>query len=129
MDQAAVVRFGQAVAGLRQQVDDAAEGQRAVDGHQVAQVAAVEQLHDVEEAAVGRDAVVVQLDGVAAAQRGGDARLGLEARARLIAARAVATGERLGQDALDRRRPGQEAVLAQPHLAHAALAEQPQQAV
>ena len=79
----ALVRLGQRVAHLPQQVDGPLGRQRAEPLDQRVQVEPVQQLHHVVERAVVGHAEVVELDGVRRAQRRGGLGLALEARLQL----------------------------------------------
>ncbi len=65
MNESCVVRFRQRIAGLNQEIDHARRRLRIVLLDQGLEVHAVEQFHHVETGAVGGDAVVEELDGVA----------------------------------------------------------------
>ena len=65
MHQVRVVRLCQRVASLNQEIDHARRRLRAVLLDECLEIHTVEQLHYVEAGAVGRDAVVEELDGVA----------------------------------------------------------------
>jgi hypothetical protein len=125
MHQPCVVRFAERAAGLHQEAQHSARGLRPVLDDQALEVLAVEQLHHVEERAVGRDAVVEQLDGVARTQRG--QRLCFAPKSLLLLGRGGGTAVDANQ--LDGRFSRQQAVLGAPHLAHAALAQALDQAV
>jgi len=69
VEQAGVVRFGERAARLHQHVDHARRRLRPVCAHELREIDALEQLHHEEERSVVGDAVIVELDRVARAQR------------------------------------------------------------
>ena len=123
MDQSPLVRLLERFADLGHEVHHARGRQWSESADEAVEVEPLEQLHDVVERAVVRNAKVVQLDGVRGAERGGRPGLELEPpdhRARLLRAHAQ---DRLRPDELDGRLACQQLVRRLPHLTHAALAK------
>jgi len=123
MDDAGVVRPLQRAADLTE--DARRVRKRDARGPVEARVeglAGEELHHHVRPLVVGHP-VVVDLDGVLALQGGGGARLGVEARARLLAPPV------LGVDELDGHPRPQRDVASFPHRAHAAAADEPEHLV
>ena len=103
-------------AGLPQETDDAPRRQRPVEGHELLEVQAAQQLHGVIEDAVRRAAVVVDRDRARMRQARGQLHLALEARERALALGA-------GREQLDGGRPPQQRVPRFPDDAHRSAPE------
>ena len=122
VDQAVRVRVLQRGADLAQDVDDPLRRQRPVLPDQGVEVEPVEQLHHVVQPAVLGDAEIVELHRVRRRERGGGARLALEAPHQQLGI-ARHRAQRPLADELDRRRPDQQAMARAPDLAHPAPAD------
>ncbi len=115
VNDALLVRGGQPVAGLDQDVDEPLGRLRLLD--EIAQRSPVQELHGQVDAVVRQLAEVFDRDDVAVADGGGGARLLAEASHRLL------VGEDLAAQELDRDALLDVDVLGGIHLAHAALTE------
>jgi hypothetical protein len=118
-----LVRFGERVAGLAQQVGHALGWLRAEAVDQRLEIDAVEQLHHVVERALARDAKVVELDRVGRTQRRRRARLACEKPQQAFRVLRAVLDQHLRPDELHGGRTCQHAMVGPPHLRHASDAE------
>ena len=118
VDEAVRVGFGQRVADLPHEVQQASRRERAVALDELAEVVAGQELHHVVKRAVGGAAVVVDVDRVPVRELGGGADFAFEAGEH------AGVAGLLGADDLDGAGALHHLVLGEIDLAHAAAAEQ-----
>ena len=117
--EAPLVRLGQGLAHLAEEVNGAIGPERPVTLDERVHVQAVEQLHDVVERPVGRNAEIVQLDRVRRTQQRRRVRFPLEP----LPKRLTIARHHVRADQLDGRRTREHPVLRPPNLPHASATE------
>ena len=127
VEQTCVVRLGERLAGVHEDLDHARGRLRPEIADQAIEIETVEQLHHIEERAVIGDAVIEQRDRVPRPHRGERLRLAPEPLLRLRAMQRIS--ERIGPHELHCGVSGEQPVLRAPHLAHPAHAEPRDKAV